>query len=152
MGAKRDPRYSRTVRRPPHTGRRYVSGGKVRIEWTERGHRRTRTIGPNSAAARRDADRILEEVLKTMHDDTDADASTNDGPSADIELEFPDVIRRAALAVTDAADTVADWLEESFRRMWHIPSDPDVEVSDDATDPDQSPREAAPPHPPGDTR
>jgi integrase len=48
----------------PFSGRRFVEAGKVKIEWWPRGRRRSRTIGPNTAANRRLADTILDEALK----------------------------------------------------------------------------------------
>ena len=54
---------TRTIGKKPHVGRRYVSDGKVRIEWREGGKRRSRTVGPNTAEARARADEMLEELV-----------------------------------------------------------------------------------------
>lgn len=102
----RDPRYTRTFGTPPHAGRRYVENGKVRIQWTEGGKRRTRTVGPNTAETRRRADAELEEILGLMPRDTkQAEGAT---------LSIQQALRQLALAILDAADRLIDRLREAM--------------------------------------
>ena len=101
---RRDPRYTRTVGEKPHSGRRYVEQGKVRIEWYENGKRRSRTIGDNSADARRKADAQLEEILGIR-------AESEETPSLE------ETVRGVALSLLDVADRAADWVEEAMSRL-----------------------------------
>lgn len=98
----RDPRYSRAFGSPPNAGRRYVENGKVRIEWTEDGKRRSRTVGPNSTETRSRADAELEEILGLMPSDTKQDEGGT--PS------IPEAFRQLILAILEAADHLIDRL------------------------------------------
>ncbi len=98
----RDPRYTRTFGTPPHGGRRYVENGKVRIQWTEQGKRRTRTVGPNTADTRSRADAELEEILGLMP--TDTKQTEGDTPSV------PEALRQLVLAILEAADKLIERL------------------------------------------
>ena len=66
MASKRDPRYTRAFGEKPHVGRRYVEADRVRIEWTEQGKRRRRTIGPNTPKTRKQADAHLKDILSSL--------------------------------------------------------------------------------------
>ena len=98
----RDPRYTRSFGAPPNAGRRYVENGKVRIQWTEAGKRRSRTVGPNSAETRRRADAELEEILGLMPSDTKQDEGST--------LSIQEALRQLALAILEAADRLIDRL------------------------------------------
>lgn len=60
---KRNTTQSERIGAKPFSGRRFVEGDVVRIEWYPGGKRRLRTIGPNTKANRKLADRILTEAL-----------------------------------------------------------------------------------------
>ncbi len=111
----RDPRYTRTFGTPPHTGRRYVENGKVRIQWTEQGKRRSRTVGPNTAETRRRADAELEEILGLMPSDT----KQAEGSTPSIE----EALRQLALAILEAADRLIERLLEAMRGDGAEPGD-----------------------------
>jgi hypothetical protein len=106
----RDPRYTRTFGGPPNSGRRYVENGKVRIQWTEEGKRRSRTVGPNSAETRRRADAELEEILG---------------------LSIQEALRQLVLAILEAADRLIDRL----RGAMHA-DEPKEEPAEDAAEDD----------------
>ena len=101
---RRDPRYTRTVGEKPHSGRRYVEQGKVRIEWYENGKRRSRTIGENSADLRRKADFLLEEILGIRAEPED-------------KHSLEETVRSVTLSLLDVADRAADWVEEALSRL-----------------------------------
>lgn len=104
---RRDPRYTRTVGEKPHSGRRYVEQGKVRIEWYEDGKRRSRTIGENCADVRQKADSLLEEFLGKR-------AEPDEQPSLE------EAVRGVALSILDVADQVADWVEEAMTKLMDV--------------------------------
>ena len=104
---RRDPRYTRTVGEKPHSGRRYVEQGKVRIEWYENGKRRSRTIGENSADVRQKADSLLEEILGKRAE-----------PQEKSSLE--ETVRGVILSLLDVADRAADWVEEAMSRLMNV--------------------------------
>jgi hypothetical protein len=109
-GRGRDPRYNREIGARPHLGRRFVEGGRVRIQWTEQGKRRSRTIGPNSAENRRRADAELEEILRGMPkspEDTQKSA-------ADVRAQVQEALRGAAVSLMEAADRLVDWIEHDL--------------------------------------
>ena len=128
MAGKRDPRHARTVGEPPTVGRRYVRDGKVRIEWSEDGRRRSRTVGANTAANRKRADQLLQEILSTMTEEQTDKAESTDEASEDsstateMHFEFSQTIHDAALRIMDAADNVADWLEDGISKIWSTSS------------------------------
>ncbi len=136
MAGKRDPRYSRTVGEPPALGRRYVINGKVRIEWTEDGKRRSRTVGSNTPANRRKADKLLREVLSPMIDEQTekpedtGEKSDESAASTEISFEIPQSLRDAAVRIMDAADDVADWIEDGFNKIWSRSTSDDVEEAE----------------------
>jgi len=136
MAGKRDPRYSRTVGERSALGRRYVINGKVRIEWTEDGKRRSRTVGANTPANRKKADKLLREVLSPMIDkqtEKAEDASENADESADsseMSFEIPQSLRDAAVRIMDAADDVADWIEDGIGKIWSRSTSDDVEEAE----------------------
>ncbi|HEX9692529.1 MAG TPA: hypothetical protein VGA22_10560 [Gemmatimonadales bacterium] len=99
-GRPRDPRYTKSIGTPPVVGRRVVVNDRVRIEWTEDGRRRSRTIGPNDAATRKLADEELASILATMRTPDD-DGGTMDEQHAGDEHEAPEV-------EVDGADGTAD--------------------------------------------
>jgi hypothetical protein len=133
MAGKRNPRYSRAIGEPPHVGRRYVRDGKVRIEWSDGGKRRSKTVGPNSPTNRAKGDELLQEILTTMtdeHTDTAEDTTEEREESSEstgVQFEFPQSIRDAALRIMDAADDVADWLEDGISKVWSRSTGDDVE-------------------------
>lgn len=125
--APRDPRYTRTLGEKPHEGRRYVEDGKVRIEWTEGGKRRRRTIGANTEANRERADAALTEKLadqggsmpaktpaKVPTRTPTADA-TEKAPASDFLHGLTDTARDVALSLMDAADEMAAWLQDLWK-------------------------------------
>jgi hypothetical protein len=116
----RDPRYTRTFGTAPHAGRRYVENGKVRIQWTEGGKRRIRTVGPNSAETRRRADAELEEILGLMPTDTNKD----EGAAPSIQ----EALRQLVLAILEAADRLIERLRGA------MDSDGDEPAEDAAED------------------
>ena len=99
----RDNRYTRVFGEKPHAGRRYVLNGKVKIEWTEEGKRRSRTIGENTPEVRRHADEALREILEVFEP-----AAV---PARMYSLVPPEsmdqALRAVALSVLDVADQVA---------------------------------------------
>jgi hypothetical protein len=114
MAAKKsggDARYTETFGEKPHTGRRYVERGKVRIQWTEAGKRRSRTIGPNSPANRQQADAELKEILSTMN------ATEEKFKSKPLDVgEIEQQLRHYALSALDKADEIADWIRDAIAR------------------------------------
>ncbi len=105
----RDPRYTKTIGAKPHTGRRYVVNGTVRIEWTEHGKRRSRTIGANTAETRRRADAELAALLRGISH------AGGEHPMGEEQhtASFGDWLRRAAASAMDAADRLVEWMEET---------------------------------------
>lgn len=109
---KRDSRYTRTVGSKPHIGRRFVENGKVRIQWTEDGKRRSRTIGTNSAATRHRADEELEAILSRLR----ASAGETAAPHEQEEPSLEEALRASAGSLMDAADHLVDWIEGQLRK------------------------------------
>jgi hypothetical protein len=121
----RDPRYTRTFDGAPNSGRRYVENGKVRIQWTEEGKRRSRTVGQNSAETRRRADAELEEILGLMPSDPkQAEGAT---------LSIQEALRQLALAILEAADRLIDRLRGAMQGDEDEPAD-DAAADDAAED------------------
>lgn len=111
----RDPRYTRTVGSPPFAGRRYVSGGKVRIEWMDGGRRRQRTIGPNTVANRTRADEMLQDTLELLRDVSEQ----SEPDAAPVERAAPPrtvggALRALALAALDLADAIVERVERAL--------------------------------------
>ncbi len=136
MASKRDPRYSRTVGEPPASGRRYVIDGKVRIEWTEDGKRRSRMVGANTPANRKKADELLREVVLPMIDEQTEKAedtgekADESAASTEMNFEIPQSLRDAALRIVDAADELADWIEDGISKVWCRSTSDDVEEAE----------------------
>ncbi len=143
MSGKRDPRYARTIGEPPALGRRYVIDDKVRIEWTEAGKRRSRSVGANTPANRKKADKLLEEILSPMTDEQTEKAEDTGGrseesaASTDQTFEIPQSLRDAAVRIMDAADDVADWIEDGISKIWSRSTDADVEEAEVEEIPDE---------------
>ncbi|NIM51466.1 MAG: hypothetical protein GTN78_04330 [Gemmatimonadales bacterium] len=106
----RDRRHTRTIGAKPYVGRRFVENGKVRIQWTEQGKRRSKTVGSDSAETRRQADAELEEILERLR----ASAGEAEAPREEGLRSVEEAVRSWALALTDAADELADWFEEAI--------------------------------------
>ena len=130
---KRDPRYTRTVGEKPNQGRRYVENGKVRIEWFEDDKRRSRTIGDNSADARREADEELERLLGLTEADLDAEEE------CDEECFVVDIswliegFRSNAEKIMDLADDLAESFEKGLVNVMSV-----FDRSDDDDDDEES--------------
>jgi flagellar hook-associated protein FlgK len=107
----RDPRYTRVAGSKPNAGRRFVVDGKVRIEWTEGGKRRSRTIGPNSANARERADRELERLLEP----TESSGDDMQEQMTDLKNSAVQALKDAATSLMDAADRLVDWVEQDLK-------------------------------------
>lgn len=125
---RRDPRYSRTIGRKPFVGRRYVENGKVRIEWTEHGRRRRRTIGKNTAEMRRQADADLEEILARMQ--TTEEHHDQEGQQREEDVRpLSRTLRDYAVAVLDVADHLANWVRESIGQVpeWEVVEEDEAE-------------------------
>ena len=113
----RDARYTRTVGSPPFVGRRYVSGGRVRIEWTDNGRRRQRTIGPNTVANRQRADETLHDTLRLLRDAAEQSQPGFAGVEhAALPQTLEDALRALALAVLDLADVMVERVERALER------------------------------------
>jgi hypothetical protein len=110
----RDPSASRAFGTKPFTGRRYVSNGKVRIEWKEAGRRRSRTVGPDSSAARAEADAEVQAILEGLR----SEGSAAGEPSGDAQENEPpqilDALVQLATAILDAADSLIDRLRDAL--------------------------------------
>ncbi len=114
MAAKRTGRsHSKTIGKKPHTGRRYVQHGKVRIEWYEEGKRRSRTIGPHSAETRDEADRILRDLLTALGSTRRA-ADQAAGPAPD---SSPGSLRGVVSLLFDTADQLADGIRNAAKEI-----------------------------------
>ncbi len=140
---KRDPRYTRTIGEKPNQGRRYVENGKVRIEWSVDGKRRSRTIGDNGAGARNEADEELERLLGLTDAGSegcccDADLD-EDCPDCDVTW-LVDEFRSRAEALLDFADDLADSFEKGLVSVLDVfrKSDDDEDVDDSEDDPDEA--------------
>ncbi len=96
---------------------------QLRIQWTEEGKRRSRTVGPNSAETRRRADAELEEILGLMPTDTKQD----EGAAPSIQ----EALRQLVLAILEAADRLIDRL----RGAMHA-DEPKEEPAEDAAEDD----------------
>jgi len=133
---RRDPRHSRTIGRKPLVGRRYVENGKVRIEWSEHGRRRRRTVGKNSAETRQQADANLEEILARMQNNEEQHEHEGQQGQAD-PRPLSRTLRDYAVAALDVADRMADWVRESIGRMpeWEVVDEEDAagEAGEDET-------------------
>jgi hypothetical protein len=150
--SKRDPRYTRTVGKKPNQGRRYVDNGKVRIEWYEDGKRHKRTIGENSAAARREADDELKRLLGLVG--AEPGASEDFAEEFDEECLVLDIswlveeFRSRADALMDVADDLAESFEKGlvnvlsvFKRSDEADDVEDAEIVDESEDAEE-PEEA----------
>ncbi len=118
---------TRTIGKKPHVGRRYVSDGKVRIEWREGGKRRSRTVGPNTAKVRAQADEMLEALVNPgraseQRQSKRASPRQKRLSAGEQGAESPvgDAIRAWAVALMDVADILVErakgwssqWTEE----------------------------------------
>lgn len=137
---KRDPRYTRTVGEKPNRGRRYVENGKVRIEWYEAGKRRSRTIGHNSAEARREADEELERLLGLTETDAASDEELDEERLVHGVDRFIDDLRGHAEVLLDFADDLAESFEKGLVRILSVfaRSAPADGVEDSAGDRDEA--------------
>jgi hypothetical protein len=97
----------------------------MRIQWTEEGKRRSRTVGPNSAETRRRADAELEEILGLMPSDTKQD----EGATPSIQ----EALRQLALAILEAADRLIERLRGA---MQSDEDEPNEEPADEAAEDD----------------
>ena len=129
---KRDPRYTRTVGEKPNQGRRYVENGKVRIEWFEDDKRRSRTIGDNSAAARREADEELERLLGLTEADLDADEECDEECFVVDISWLVEGFRSNAEKIMNLADDLAESFEKGLVNVMSVfdRSDDDDDVED----------------------
>ena len=69
----------------PFSGSRFVEGGKVRIEWFPGGGRRAMTIGPDSKANRKYADKVLVDALALARTSSAARAPNTRASSRELE-------------------------------------------------------------------
>lgn len=109
--ANRKRSASKTFGDKPFTGRRFVTNGKVRIEWMEAGRRRSRTIGPDSPEARAEADAEVERILAALQADAGPEAAESAREEADEIPSVLEALRLLALAILDAADDLIERLE-----------------------------------------
>ena len=144
---KRDPRYTRTVGEKPNQGRRYVENGKVRIEWYEDGKRRSRTVGDNSADARREADEELEKLLGRAEAELEADEDLDEECFVLDISWLVDGFRNNAEKIMDLADDLAESFERGlvnvlsvFNRSDDEDDVEDAEIVDEVED-DEEPEE-----------
>ena len=105
--------HTKTIGEKPHTGRRYVQGGKVRIEWYEDGKRRSRTVGPHTPEMRNQADTMLEDLLAGGRAPTSAADSDEKSEPASHDVSF----RELALLLLDAADQLADGIRNAGQEI-----------------------------------
>jgi hypothetical protein len=82
----------------------------VRIEWTENGRWRSRTVGPNSAATRRRADHNLEDILGRLRSAGESPPDQEHPPTP----RFGRTLREQAASILDVADILADWIREAI--------------------------------------
>jgi hypothetical protein len=105
---------SKTFGEKPFTGRRFVSNGKVRIEWMEAGRRRSRTIGPDSPETRAEADAEVRRLLAEQQADVAPGASESTRDERD---EFPsalEALRLLALAMLNVADDLVERVRDAL--------------------------------------
>jgi len=113
-----------------------VIDGKVRIEWTEDGKRRSRMVGANTPANRKKADELLREVVLPMIDEQTEKAedtgekADESAASTEMNFEIPQSLRDAALRIMDAADELADWIEDGISKVWCRSTSDDVEEAE----------------------
>lgn len=133
---KRDPRYTRTVGEKPNQGRRYVENGKVRIEWFEDDKRRSRTVGDNSADARREADEELERLLGLTEADLDAEEECDEECFVVDISWLVEGFRANAEKIMDLADDLAESFEKGLVNVMSVfdRSDDDEADDDDVED------------------
>ena len=133
---KRDPRYTRSVGEKPNQGRRYVENGKVRIEWFEDDKRRSRTIGDNSADARREADEELERLLGLTEADLDAEEECDEECFVVDISWLVEGFRSNAEKIMDLADDLAESFEKGLVNVMSVfdRSDDDDDDDDDVED------------------
>jgi hypothetical protein len=135
----RDSRYTRTFGEKPRTGRRYVSDGKVKIEWHEEGKRRSRTIGENSPEVRRRADEALQEILEVFEPAAVPARRSLAAPPDSMEQ----ALRALAVSILDVADQMAESAmvmgSDLVQRIRRSRAAPEPER------PDEAPEEAASP-------
>lgn len=131
---KRDPRYTRTVGEKPNQGRRYVENGKVRIEWFEDDKRRSRTIGDNSADARREADEELERLLGLTEADLDAEEECDEECFVVDISWLVEGFRSNAGKIMDLADDLAESFEKGLVNVMSVFDRSDDDDDDDVED------------------
>ena len=131
---KRDPRYTRTVGEKPNQGRRYVENGKVRIEWFEDDKRRSRTIGDNSADARREADEELERLLGLTEADLDAEEECDEECFVVDISWLVEGFRSNAEKIMDLADDLAESFEKGLVNVMSVFDRSDDDDDDDVED------------------
>jgi hypothetical protein len=112
----RENRHTRTFGEKPRTGRRYVSDGKVRIEWYEEGKRRSRTIGENTPQVRRRADEALQEILEVFES---AAATGRTALTVPPPETLDQAVRALAVSVLDVADQVAESIMDIGAELVH---------------------------------
>ena len=131
---KRDPRYTRTVGEKPNQGRRYVENGKVRIEWFEDDKRRSRTIGDNSADARREADEELERLLGLTEADLDAEEECDEECFVVDISWLVEGFRSNAEKIMNLADDLAESFEKGLVNVMSVFDRSDDDDDDDDDD------------------
>ncbi len=131
---KRDPRYTRTVGEKPNQGRRYVENGKVRIEWFEDDKRRSRTIGDNSADARREADEELERLLGLTDADLDAEEECDEECFVVDISWLVEGFRSNAEKIMNLADDLAESFEKGLVNVMSVFDRSDDDDDDDVED------------------
>ena len=131
---KRDPRYTRTVGEKPNQGRRYVENGKVRIEWFEDDKRSSRTIGDNSADARREADEELERLLGLTEADLDAEEECDEECFVVDISWLVEGFRSNAGKIMDLADDLAESFEKGLVNVMSVFDRSDDDDDDDVED------------------
>jgi hypothetical protein len=109
--ANRKRSASKTFGEKPFTGRRFVTNGKVRIEWMEAGRRRSRTIGPDSPDVRAAADAEVERILRELQADTGPDTSESTHEASHEVPSALEALRLLVLAVLDVADDLIERLQ-----------------------------------------
>ncbi len=68
---------------------------------------------------------MTDEHTDTAEDTTEEREESSESTGA--QFEFPQSIRDAALRIMDAADDVADWLEDGISKVWSRSTGDDVE-------------------------
>ncbi|UCG85283.1 MAG: hypothetical protein JSW71_15270 [Gemmatimonadota bacterium] len=137
----RDNRHTRTFGEKPRTGRRYVSNGKVKIEWHEEGKRRSRTIGENTPEVRRRADEALQEILEVFEPAAVPARRSLTVPPESMEQ----AVRALAVSLLDVADQIAESAmtagSDLVQRIRRSRAAPEAEQQDEQPDEGVSPEE-----------